>query len=69
MSDDNRDLIRRLAVCLDACLPHLDRAAASERIHGEGRARRPVTNQRRVETARKALREAGALLGMEDLGA
>lgn len=66
-SDDvaNEGLIRCLAYGLDACLDHLNAAAAREKRREEGKALRSVTEQQRAEMASKAVAEAFGLLGLE----
>jgi len=61
----DEELFRRLAVCLDACLPHLDRQAAAERCAEEGKSMREITHQQRARVARAAVTEAGRLLRMD----
>lgn len=63
MDDDTKHLIRRLAMLLDCCQDHLDRAAEAEKRREAGKALRSITAQQRAEAAREIIREADALVG------
>lgn len=59
---DQKDLIQRLAILLDACTDHLDRLAEQEKRREEGKSLRSITHQKRAASARDALDEAWNLL-------
>lgn len=60
----DEELFRQLAVCLDACLPYLDRMAAKEQRAEAGKAMRQITCQQRAKVARAAVTAAGRELRM-----
>lgn len=59
------DLIRRLAMMLDAALEDLDRAAERERAAEFGKRLRSICKTRLAEAARRAVAEAEAHLDAE----
>jgi hypothetical protein len=64
MSDeDQKDLIRRLAYHLDACMPYLKSKAAQEKRQEAGKALRRITDQKLAARADEALKDAFDLLG------
>lgn len=64
MSDDEqKDLIRQLAMLLDNCLPHLRAKAAKEKRQEEGKSLRRITDQKIAARAEEAIDKAFALLG------
>lgn len=62
---DQKDLIRRLAYGLDACLDHLAKEAEKERRREEGKSLRQITNRQMHGMAHDAVVEAFALLGLD----
>lgn len=63
---NEKEMMRRLAVMLDACDEALEVAAKAEARREAGKAMRQVTAKLRHERARKLVAEAFAMLGMED---
>lgn len=62
MTDDQAELINKLAMSLDACLDLARREANKERRAGEGKALRPVTWQQRAESFPKLIEAARVAL-------
>ncbi|AXC50035.1 hypothetical protein DRW48_10335 [Paracoccus suum] len=59
---DPDELIRRMAMMLDCCTDHLDKAAAAEKRREAGKAMRQITEQQRAEAARELIAEAELFL-------
>lgn len=62
MTDDQAELINKLAMSLDTCLDLVQREAAKERRAGAGKALRPVTWQQRAESFAALVHDARAAL-------
>ena len=63
MANDDTVLIKRLANLLEAALPLLDRAAASEQQIEKGKQVRSITARSRAEAARALVAEAYQRIG------
>ena len=67
MTNEEKDLMWRLAVILDACTDHLNELASKELRDEEGKPFRKTTDQRRAKKAHEAIEEAFVLLGFRPL--
>lgn len=65
MTEEERDLMRRLAYPLDASLNWLDAQAQAEKRREAGKSLRAITWQQRAKSARAAVDEAFQVLGVE----
>lgn len=62
MTDEQAELIQKLAMSLDTCLDLVAREAAKERRAGEGKALKPVTWQQRNNSFAMLIVEARDVL-------
>lgn len=58
MTPDSKDLIQRLTVALDGCLPMLEVEAAKEKRREAGKSLRQITMQQRHRHVRELVDEA-----------
>jgi len=62
MTSDEREMMRRLTVALDGCLPMLEVEAAKEKRREAGKTMRQTTMQMRHQHIRKLVDDAVSML-------